>query len=85
MLCAIKPDAEAQAELYQPIRGTEPLCLHVCADTLVDDDSGSDVAPTELEVSSDEDEPRPLKLMCHSTEASEDSQDHGGDDEDDGG
>ena len=48
-------DEEAAAGLHQPTpRVTGPTCIHVCADTLLDEDSASDVAPIELEVSSDE-------------------------------
>ena len=50
-------DGEAVLGLHQPMpRVAEPTCVHVCADTLLDVDSDSDVAPTELDVSSDEDD-----------------------------
>ena len=50
-------DEEAAVGLHQPtpcVAG--PTYVSVCADTLLDEDSASDVAPTELEVSFDEDD-----------------------------
>ena len=48
---------EAVPGLHQPMpRAAEPACVHVCADTLLDVDSDSDVGSIELDVSYDEDE-----------------------------
>ena len=48
---------EAVPGLHQPMpRVVEPSCIHVVADTLLDVDSDSDTAPTELEVSSSDEE-----------------------------
>lgn len=63
MPCAMDLGAEAEVGLYQPIRGTGPICVHMCVDTLADEDSGSGAAPTELDVSSDENEARIKKSM----------------------
>ena len=63
--CGLRPPSsdtslaggEAVPGLHQPMpRVIEPSCIHVVADTLLDVDSDSDAAPTELEVSSSDEE-----------------------------